>query len=268
MIKMNRKLTIALSLLVLLGFSLVTQAFAQTRVPGVTPDDYFTYTITTLWSSTNIGATVPSDLLENNNTIYNCTILDVVGSNVTANDIWHFNNGTDSNAIVIQNVDSGTSFLMNGLITIAGANLGQNDMLFSSVNDPRKINQTTSIDYGNSKRDTNAVVFNYPGFGAESLYFDKATGMLAARVEYSINSEENASIIIVLIDTNRWLITAYPQIVSPTSSPPTSDPGQVFGITLSTPIIVAIITVIIVAAVAAPLVLYRTRKNRKKKHRR
>jgi hypothetical protein len=268
MIKMNRKLTITLSLLVLLGFSLVTQALAQTRVPGVTQGDYFIYTITTSWSSTNIGATIPSDLLENNNTLYNCTVLDVVGSNVTTTDVLRSANGTETTAIVLQNVDSGTSFLMKGFITIVGANLGANDALFSSSSDTRRINQTISIDYGSSKRDTNAVVLTYPGYEAWVYYFDKATGMLVARAEYSATSGENSSIVMLLVDTNRWAITAYPQIVSPTSSPASSDTVQVFGITLSIPILVVIITVIIVAAVVAPLVLYRTRKNRKKKHRR
>jgi hypothetical protein len=254
---MNRKLTIALSLLVLLGFSLVTQTLAQTRVPGVFEGNYFTYTITAFWSSTSLGATVPSDLLAINDTFwYNCTVLEVSGSNVSTNDVWHYVNGTENTAVVVQDVDSGASFVMKGLINITGANLGANDPLYPSVNDSSRINQTISIDYGSGKRDTNAVVFSYPGSGTKAYYFDKATGMLVARSENSVDSGGNVSIVILLANTNRWLITAAPSIVSPTSSPPTSDT------------LVAIITVIIVAAVVAPLVLYKTRRNRKKKHRR
>jgi hypothetical protein len=266
MIDMNRKLTIALSLLVLLGFSLVTQTLAQTRVPGVFEGNYFTYTLTASWSSTHIGATVPGDLLAINDTFwYNCTVLEVSGSNVSTTDVWHYVNGTENTAVVVQDVDSGTSFVMKGLINIVGANLGPNDPLYSSVNDSRRINQTVSIDYGSGKRDTNAVFFSYPitdssgnivGSGNEAYYFDKATGMLVARSENSVDSGGNVSIVILLANTNRWLITAAPSIVSPTSSPPTSDT------------LVAIIIVIIMAAVVAPLVLYKTRRNRKKKHRR
>lgn len=273
---MNRKLTITLSLLVLLGFSLVAQTLAQTRVPGISGGDYFTYTITALWSSANLGATVPSDLLAINETLaYNCTVLEVSGSNVTTTDVRSYVNGTEETAIVVQDVDSGSSFVQTRLIEIVGANLGVNDPLHSG-DDPRRINQTVSIDYGSGKRDANAVFLSYPitdsssntvGFGTEAYYFDKATGILVAQIEKSVDSGENVSIIILLANTNLWSITTVPSIVSPTSNPPTSDTVQVFGITLPIPILVAIITVIIVAAVA-PLVLYKTRRKRKKKHRR
>jgi hypothetical protein len=273
---MNRKLTIALSLLVLLGFSLVPQTLAQARVPGVAEGNYFAYTITTSWSSINLGATVPSDLLAINGTVHNCTVLDVVSSNVTTTDIRTYVNGTEETAFVIQDVDSGASFVQTRLIEIVGANLGVNDMLHSSEDDPRRINQTVSIDYGSHKRDANAVFFSSPitdssnntvGSWTEGYYFDKATGILVAQVEKSVDSGENVSIIIGLVKTNLWSITVPPSIVSPTPSPPASDTVQVFGITLPIILLVVIIAVVIVAAVAL-LVIYKKRRNRKRKHRR
>ena len=62
---------------------------AQAWSPGVKPGDYFTYSVSTYWNSSNSSRTVPVYLLENNNTKwYNVSVSRVSGNNVTATNSW------------------------------------------------------------------------------------------------------------------------------------------------------------------------------------
>lgn len=272
---MKKKLFLALPLLVLICLTLVGQTLGQTRTVGVREDDKFTYTITSFWSSTNASATPPEDLVGlNGTTWYNSTVSTISTSNVTTIDDWHFNNGTDNAVIVVQDINSGAVYVAKvGLVNIVGANLAPNDLLYPSGDDPRRINQTITVDYGSSKRDTNAVVLSYPiqddfgnvvGSGQEAYYFDKSTGMLIARTESSAVSGENSSIVILLIGTNRWSITKPPEIAS--SSSPPSDSMQVFGVPL--PIFVLAVVVVVLVVTIAYAMSVKGRRSRRRKLRR
>jgi hypothetical protein len=274
---MKRKLVFALSLLALLCFAMVGQILGQTGTVGVNANDEFTYTIGDFWSSSNSSATAPADLLTTNDTQwYNVTVSEISASNVTTIDNWQYINGTDNTAVVVQDVNSGTSYLMNGLINIVGANLVPGDRLYPTGNDTRIINQTVSFNYGSSKRDTNAVVTTYPtldslnnvvGYEISAFYFDKATGVLAARSDFTVDAEENVTILILLEDTNLWTITQLPSIITPRSStPPNPVSLQVFGISL--PIFVASVVATIVIVVVVSAVLLRGRRRHKRKFRR
>ena len=256
---MNTKLTVAFALLFLLCFGRAQQALAQARAPGVQAGDHFTYIITAHWSSDYAGATVPNDLLELNSTLwYRVTVSEVSGSNVTTDDVWHFANGTERPAVVVQNVDSGSSYFMTGLIPIFGANLTANDLLHPSGDDLWRVNETESRDYASGKRDTNVVTFSYPiedsaniaiGTSA-SYYFDKATGILVERRENSVTSGETVSIILSLKETNLWTVSAAPPLQLP----------------LPMPILIALI--LFVTAAMVSVMFYGRRKSRRKKRRR
>ncbi|HKZ88035.1 MAG TPA: hypothetical protein VJ066_02610, partial [Candidatus Bathyarchaeia archaeon] len=241
---MKKKQVLAFALLALLWFATVGQTLGQTRTAGVHEDDKFTYTITAFWSSVNASATVPDDLVGINGTLYyRVAVSTILASNVTTQDTWHYSNGTESTAIVVQDVDSGSSYVMKGLVNVVGSNLGPGDLLYPTGNDPRRINQTISVDYGSSKRDASAVVYDFPtldslnnvvGYEKSAFYFDKATGMLVARSDFTSNAAENVSIVILLANTNLWSITKSPSITSSSSTPsassstPTPDSVQVF----------------------------------------
>ncbi len=276
---MKKKLVLALPLLALLCFAIVGQTFGQTRTVGVNPDDTFTYSIGAFWSSLNTSAIVPEDLVGINNTVYEVAVSTISASNVTTQDTWHFTNGTDdSTAIVVQNVNSGESYLMKGLINIVGVNLNPDDLLYPSGDDPRKINQTVSVDYGSTKRDAGSVVFDHPtvdsnnltAYEKEAYYFDRATGMLVARSDFMFTISENFSIVIVLANTNLWAITKSPSISSSSPTPNASTPASdtIFG--LSLPVLVAVVVAVVasIVIVAVSAVLLRERRSSKRKYRR
>ncbi len=273
---MKKKLFLALSLLAITCLTLVAPALGQTRTVGVRENDVFIYTITSYWNSANRSALAPEDLVGLNNTVsYNSTVSTISGSNVTTLDSWRFNNGTSTTGIIEQDINSGAVYVATvALVNIVGANLSPNDLLYPAGNDPRRINQTVSVDYGSSKRDANAVIVSYPvqddsgnviGSGQERYYFDKTTGMLVARTESSSVSGENSSIVILLIGTNRWQITTVPVIASSSSSPP-PDSMQVFGVSL--PILVLVVVVIVLVVTIAYAMSIKRRRSRRRKLRR
>jgi hypothetical protein len=271
---MNKKLVILLSLLALLFSAMFGQTLGATRMSGVHEGDYFTYTMAAFWSTNNPRAVVPQDLLTINNTSwYQVTISYISGENISTEDSWNFMNGTQLPSITAQNVDSGESYLMKGLITIVGANLSPNDLLYPSGDDPRRINQTISINYGSTTRDTNTVFFSYPvtdssnnvvGYGNEAYYFDKATGMLVGSSDNSEASGENISITLLLASTNLWSITKVPKIVSPGSDTSPSEPAKESGTSLPIPILI-IISAVVIVAIVVPLLYYGTHRKRKRR---
>jgi hypothetical protein len=258
MISMNRKLAVTFSLLVILGFGLAGQALAQTSgVPGVKLGDYFVYSITTHWSTTNDSLTIPTELLMYNSTLYyNVTVETVQDSNVTVMNNWAFTNGTVLTAPSLSNVDSGVLFeYIQGYPAFQGffdANLAVNDLLYPSGNGTLTITQTITRDYPSGKRDTNIVTSGSPitdvnnnnGTETTTLYIDKTTGVLVERNDLIQFPDYTASITWTLTGTNLWTVSAA---------------------TLPVPLIIAIVVVIV--AVVAVVVFYRERKKRGKKNR-
>jgi hypothetical protein len=270
---MKKKLVLALPLLALLCFATVGQSLGQTRTVGVNQDDTFTYFISAFWSSLNTSATVPDDLVNMNGTFYKVVVSSISASNITTADTWQTNDGSNTTAIVVQNVNSAESYLMNGLINIAGTNLNPGDLLYPSGDDPRIINQTVSVDYGDTKRDASKVVYDHPtldsnnltAYEKEAYYFDRATGMLVERSDFMYTIAENFSIAIVLAATNLWSITKAPSISPSSPTPRASD--SIFGI--SPPLLIAIAVAVVarIVVVAVSAVLLRDRRRSKRKYR-
>ena len=255
---MNKKLTTALTLLCLLCFGMMAQTSAQTQAPGVKEGDYFVFSITSQWSSSNSSITVPTYLLDINKTdYYKVMVSSVQSPNVTATNMWHFKNGTDINSLAILDLNSGELvYYIPGLPAFQGfsyANISVNEPLLPSVQDSPTMNQTIKRAYGSGQRDTNVITLSYDvtdssnstiGVETTSLYFDKATGVLVERNVYTEFADQNGSAIWILTETNLWTV-------------------PVAKIELPLPIIVAIVAAIIVVIVA--VVYFKTRKNRKKK---
>jgi hypothetical protein len=253
---------------------MVGQALGQNRVPGVRENDKFIYTITASWSSNNQSTTVPTDLLDLNETKwYNVTVLSITGENVSSSDVWQFANDTESTAIVVQNIVTGDSYVMKGFVEITSANLSPNDLLYASPDETRRINQTKSVDYGNYTRDANEISFSYPldtsadatSFGTEAHYFDKQTGILVAKTQTVVSSDENFTIVMLLVGTNRWPITTIPTIASASSTPP-PDANQVFGVPL--PIVVSVVVVAVLVVTIVYALTIRGRRSHRRKLRR
>jgi hypothetical protein len=258
---MNRKLTVTLSLLAILGFGLAGQALAQTTsgVPGVKLGDNFIYSITAQWSTTNASLAMPNVLLMYNSTLhFNVTVIAVRDSNVTLLNSWVFTNGTVLTAPSLSNVDSGALIdYIPGYPAFQGlfdANLAVNNLLYPSGNGSLTINQTTTRDYASGKRDTNVVTGSFPvsdpnnntGTQTTTDYIDKTTGVLVELHNDIKFSDYNASITWTLKNTNLWTVSAAP-------------------LPLPLPVIIAIVVMIV--AVVAVIVFYRERKKGKKKRR-
>jgi hypothetical protein len=264
---MNKKLTITISLLILLCFGVVGQALAQTRTPGVKANDYLVYKITTHWNPASASEDTPPTLIDLNNTKhYNVTINGISGANVTTNQLWDFVNGTELPYLVVWNLESAESYYMSSQFEgIVGANLGVGDLLHPSGNDSLTINQTITRNYASGARETNVVQLSspvqnsttdsvtnqttYTTIGNQDLtfYLDKATGVLVEqRSEISsISPVEAGSTIWTLKETNLWEVSA-----STTTE-------------LSTPIIIAIVAVIVIVVVAIVFVVIRRNGHRK-----
>ena len=261
---MKTKLAVALFLLVILGLGLAGQAFVQavqaaSGVPGVSAGDYFFYSITAFWSTTNAHLAVPNELLVENSTLhYNVTVEAVQDTNVTILNSWVFKNGTALTAPSLSNVDSGVLFdYLPGEPAFQGlfdANLAVNSLLYPSGNESLTINQTVTRDYASGKRATNVVsgsfsvqdVNNNTGTQTTTLYIDKATGVMVERDDDYDFSDYTASIIWTLTDTNLWTVSAAPLPLSLT---------------------VTIVAIAVAIAIIAVAVFYRERKKSRKKRR-
>jgi hypothetical protein len=266
---MNKKLTITIFLLIILGFGVVGQALAQTRTPGVKADDYLIYNITTNWNPNNSSEETPPILVDLNNTKqYNVTIAGISGANITTNQFWDFINGTEQPYRVVWNVETAESYYMTSLFEgIVGANLGVGDLLHPSGNDSLTINQTITRNYASGARDTNVVQLSVPVQNSTSdsatnqttyttignqdltFYIDKATGVLVEqRSEISsITPVESGSTIWTLKETNLWDVSSSTTVTA-----------------LPTPFIIAIVIVIVVIVVAVVFVVIRRKGHGKR----
>jgi hypothetical protein len=269
---MNTKLAVTLILLGILSIGFASQIFAQTRVAGVQQNDYFTYSVTSHWTSENATEPIPSCLIDYNNTKeYKVLIGGVTGVNVTSTQTWDFKNGTQFPYLIVVDIESGDPYYMSGnypppegVECIVGANLNAGNLLHPAGNDSITINQTITRNYANEDRQTNVIQLNgpiqnetideatnssvYVTIGNQDVTYniDKATGVLVKKTTTieSISPNETLRIDWTLEKTNLW-----------NASPPVNSFLYVE---------VALIVVIIVAVVI--LVFRYTRRGRK--HRR
>ena len=264
---MNKKLTITIFLLIILGFGVVGQALAQTRTPGVKVNDYLVYNITSHWNPASATEATPPALIDLNNTKnYNVTITGVSGANVTTNQLWDFVNGTELPYLAGWNLESAESYYMSSPFEgIVGANLGVGDLLHPSGNDSLTINQTITRNYASGARETNVIQISapvqnsttdevtnqttYTTIGNQDLtfYIDKATGVLVEqRSEISsLTPVESGSTVWTLKETNLWEVSA-----------PTAP-------AVSALEIIAIVVVIVVVVAAVVFVGLRRKSHRK-----
>lgn len=243
-------------------FCLVGQSLAQIRVPGVESGDYFTYNLTSNWSSEDTDAIVPDEMQELSNLLWiNFSVSGVRGANVTALDTYHYVNGSERHFLVVQNVESGESLYMNAFQSVVGSNLNVDDLLHPLGNDSLTINQTITRSYASESRETNVVTLyqtiedeNNSTIGSQNItyYFDKVTGMLVESVfqlEYT-NSKESGSIIMKLAETSRWKVSS-------------SSPQGPIELLVPLPVIIVLTAVIVLAFIM--IIVYNRRKRNKKR---
>ncbi len=263
---MNTKLAIVATFLAVVIFGSMTQALAQSRVPGVKTGDEFIYTVYSTWKSDNASAIMPSGLSEYNNTSqFKVQVSVVQGVNATATYTWDFVNGTQMPFLLTQDVESGQSFyhsyIAPPLEIFVGANLNAGDVLHPTGNDTFTINQTISRAYAGGSRDTNVIEVVIPiqqnetdttvvGSTTDRFYIDKATGVIVeqdAIIQHDENPEEKITVTWTLKETNVWDAT-----------PP---------IELSPTILVPIVAVVVVVVILIAVYYLRKQGKRKKSRR-
>lgn len=231
-------------------------AQTETKVAGVSEGDYFIFSITSQWSSSNSSATVPAYLVDINNTqYYKVMVSSTIGPNVSATNIWHFTNDTEVTSLVIMDIETMEMYFMSGFQGFCKPNLGVGDPLYATLEGSPTVNQTISRNYASGTRDTNVVTFSYAvtdptnsteGTETLTLYIDKATGVFVERVVYTEFPDQTGSETWLLTETNLWTVSA------PTLELP-----------LPLPVIIAIVAIVVAVIVAA--LVFKTRKKRKKR---
>jgi hypothetical protein len=219
MMGMVRKLAVVTLLLVILCSMMVGRTSAQTREPGVSEGDTFTYDVTSFWKISNINATVPLYLLDINQTeSFRVTISEIMGAMVTTEDTWVFKNGTERNSTGMVNVETGFNF--GGFWPIVGANLGKDDLLHPSGQNGITVNETITWEYPSGAREINHFTLNYQGtdeefgyFTAEAdYYFDRATGILVELQDKSsfLTAGTQGAIMWKIKESNVWTVPEFP----------------------------------------------------------
>ncbi len=263
---MNRKLTIAISLLVVLAFSSLGQALAQSQEIGVHVGDRFVYSITAQYSSSNSSVAIPPGLVDaNKTTTFNVTVTAVQNPNVTATIAWSFSNGTVVNSTVTVDVDSGNPvYYVPNAPVFEGfyyANLGEGDLLRPSGS-YLPINQTITGSFASGFREVNFAQFTFTGSVTENIttgiqttsyFIDKATGVLFQRVDNATSLDlvttlfQSASETWTLVETNLWNASTSQ---NPTPSPSPSPSIPEFPQTMILPVVAAMFLTVTVGLAA------------------
>lgn len=259
---MKKTRLIAVSILFLLTFTIIEKALAQNLKPGVSAGNEFTYAVASFWSSNDLNATVPSGLLELNDTNYQVKITDVSGSDVSIQTVWSLRNGTVVNGDGTVSLETGLS--SSDFWAIIGGNLNPNDRLHPHFSgDPSVVNGTVMRKYSSGERATNYLYLNFRSLDPNDptnssyynentvIYFDKQTGMLVELHDNFVYDKSNMQISIVwnITGTNVWTVSGPVPFILPTYA------------------IVGVVVAVIVVSVVAVMV-YRRRTHGVKRRRR
>jgi len=205
-------------LLISLGFAL-NPAVAQERTVGVNVGEWFRYSHTFDWSSSDPNATIPSWFqLMSEIEWTNNTILNVSGTNVTFQSVMHLKNGTDVTNFLLTDVDTGAGNSTNWVVS---ANLNPNDTLYTTGEySAWKINETIIRTYPDVTRDTNHVnitaEMNMTGiyqYSSTNFYWDRSTGIVVEMAIILMSQmegiETNMTSIITIIESDVWVIPEF-----------------------------------------------------------
>jgi hypothetical protein len=192
------------------------RTWAQVLTPGVNMGETFTYGVTAFWSSNDPYASIPSNLLDLNQTeSIEVRISDISGSNVTIFTAIYYRNGTAGASRDNVDVETGESY--GFFVAIIGANLTAGDRIHPLGEDTITINETVIRNYEGGDRETNRIIIEYQNTttgATDSVdrYFDKQTGMLVE--EYDETSFDNpistTRISWKIKESNVWTIPEFP----------------------------------------------------------
>ncbi|MGB9959941.1 MAG: hypothetical protein ACPLKQ_05425 [Candidatus Bathyarchaeales archaeon] len=175
------KFAAILIILFLLGVKGVS---AQSVTPGVSQGDSFAYNFSVFWGSSNPNATVPADLLQQNETeVIRVVVTDVGGSVVFMNITWQFKNGTTHSSQAFVNLQDGSG---DGFGLVIAPNLGPKYYAYPkgwNLSTSFVINETLTKTYSFGVREVVHAVINRTSASGYiyvyyDMYFDRETGVM------------------------------------------------------------------------------------------
>ena len=216
--KIKRIATAAL-LVVFLSSIMVASARALVLMPGVVIGDYFVYDVSAFWSSTDEYASIPSDLVEINQTeAVEIRIHNVTGANVTTFIAAYYRNGTTPAEYGLVDVDTGAYY--GSFAAIIAGNLNAHDVIHPLGADAITINETVIKAYESGNRETNRIVIESTNAttgvtGRVDRYFDKLSGMLVESYETTTSADSKTTTTITwkLRETNQWVVPEFPSVL-------------------------------------------------------
>ncbi|MGB9854516.1 MAG: hypothetical protein ACPLRY_06915 [Candidatus Bathyarchaeales archaeon] len=252
---MNKKLFEFAALLIILFLISVEGASAQSVTPGVSQGDSFTYSFSVFWSSSNPNATVPTDLLKQNETkLIHVVVTDVGGSVVFMNITWQFKNGTETSSQAFVNLQDGSG---DGFGLVIAPNLSPKYYAYPmgwNLSTSFVINETLTKTYPFGERETVRATLNRTGSSGYiyvyyDMYFDRETGvMLEWYVEQVPSATPNEKI------SSLWKIQEFNvKSAAPSNNQTSEQSGQ--------GILVLIILICVVAVIA--IFVYKRKSRRR-----
>jgi hypothetical protein len=213
---MNSRIVLFSLIATFLLLALVVPALAQTRTVGVSVGNTFTYGVTVRWSSNDSTATLPSNLVDINNTQWaKFTITAISGTNITGQTTAHYKNGTETTMGVWKDVNTGSG---NMSVFVISANLTSGDSWYNSSSITSvTINETVPRTYSGVDRDINHLNLTSSSGGQnESLnfYWDKSTGVLVEELQQITNQTgaytTTSSVDIQITSSDVWTVPEFP----------------------------------------------------------
>ncbi|MFW6111372.1 MAG: hypothetical protein ACOC6H_04980 [Thermoproteota archaeon] len=206
----------------------VTSAAAQTRTPGVSEGDQFTYgDITVEWSTDHPNQTIyPSLEAMNQTESLTLSVKDVSDTNITCELTQHFRDGTEETQQGYIDVDTGDSENITSLpLPFISKDLAEDDDIYDSeAFAGGKINETVTRTYPDETRETNHLNFTREQsmedqfqFMASNYYWDKPTGTLMEVSEESIYEAggytTSYTVQVKITQSNKWSIPEFPTVL-------------------------------------------------------
>lgn len=203
--------------------SMISAAYAQTRITGVRIGDWYRYTsFSANWYSNDTNTAIPAWLKEQNETEwYLISVVDIHGTNVTTQNAQRFKNGTER--IILGYVDVETGATNNTGATIISADLTETDTVYApGQTNIGRINETVTRAYPDGARETNHMNLTQiysPNnetriYYAVQYYWDRLTGVL---VEFRQEASNKTGIYLSgysqsfrLTSSDVWAIPEFP----------------------------------------------------------
>lgn len=216
MLRISKRVLIVMLLLVFLSSSIVESTRALFLTPGVGPADTFEYDVSAYWSSSDEYASIPTGLVEYNQTeTVEVRISSVSGSNISTFTAFYYKNDTQWGDYGLVDVDTGIGY--GPFVAIIAGNLNAGEVIHPLVVDNIVVNETVLKAYESGTRETNRILIEYTNAttGITSRFdrlFDKETGILVESHETttSTNPQTMTSVSWDIKSSNVWVIPEFP----------------------------------------------------------